>query len=263
MCSLPPAPLALDGPPVMPPPTRLASGRKAPALWNGASEDGKMVGKHFAGYEAGWDGGTGSSSGSGAVSSVGVVVKDGYPFCEMCHNWADEGHLKSKKHRRNLEWWSEEHGLYASENRVERLRARGSFSTTWGTYSPPSLLPPPVPCAATSSFTSTVSHARKCAWCSGVALEKDVEGTRAKYCASCWQWWQNGGAGAGESSTELGTGSYQFHQPIAPPPRHAALPPALPPLPVVPPDDSAAMRRSLAKRWLDEESVPSQEREPS
>mmetsp|Transcript_95266 Transcript_95266/g.296213 ORF Transcript_95266/g.296213 Transcript_95266/m.296213 type:complete len:254 (+) Transcript_95266:107-868(+) len=159
---------------------------------------------------------------------VGVVMRDGYPFCQMCRLWADEGHLRSKKHCSNVEWYEREGGGIATEDAGElKVRLPGAAGDT-------------VPAAAT-----VVAPARMCAWCSNPALDREIAGTRARYCASCWEWWQNAGADDGASA---GLGS-----PPLPPPVGQVKEPLKPP--ADPTLFETKPRKSEAMKWIDGDEI--------
>lgn len=150
-----------------------------------------------------------------------VVERDGAPYCLLCSAWADDWHLKSKKHTKraeNPEWylWDEDTD-YTSTNTTSQ-----SVATTPPNYvagrppPPPQPSRPPVPSPMPSApglylqpgmcspgpypFTEgnapmaatnggAVGTGKTCSWCSKPAMERAIEGTKAKYCGDCWEWW--------------------------------------------------------------------------
>lgn len=174
-------------------------------------------------------------------ASVGVVMRDDFPFCEMCNNWADEGHLRSKRHRRNVEWaseWTEGSEWQHSSSSMpcgsvttpDHEQTQDGFR-----HAAPPPPPPPPPDAGSR---------KKCAWCSAVALDKGIAGTRARYCASCWKWWSEV---EGAPDCTAPPGLEKVHRSVFP---HAP-PPGLSSTGRVAKDSDAARSRSEAWRWLE------------
>eukprot|EP00811_Abedinium_folium_P026366 NODE_3877_length_1969_cov_4.617264.p1 GENE.NODE_3877_length_1969_cov_4.617264~~NODE_3877_length_1969_cov_4.617264.p1 ORF type:complete len:416 (-),score=62.80 NODE_3877_length_1969_cov_4.617264:626-1873(-) len=195
-----------------------------------------------------------------------LIEKDGGRFCRLCNQWADSAHLASKKHTKRAEtpdWYLED-----EDDTGPPLKG-----------SPPPPPGPPAPNASlfappwqTHSASDTPGGTKICAWCSNVAMERSVPGTRARYCSDCWVWWMKLGAGAVPAGTRpvpLATG--HILQPGAPPPPpqrevgqqslrwlggtaapQRSAPP--PPAPFLAPGGlgTDSGRSSLTRRWLDE-----------
>jgi hypothetical protein len=34
-----------------------------------------------------------------------IIVKDGYDYCDLCHNFATDGHLNSERHKKRVDWY--------------------------------------------------------------------------------------------------------------------------------------------------------------
>jgi len=143
-----------------------------------------------------------------------LTERDGCLYCLLCSQWADKMHLGSKKHMRRLETpeyylWDEDTPTAESNNHHGNGSTGSTLSLEAVPPPPPPLEPPPL--FAQAQHYSVVSSSsvgqRSCAWCSNVALDRAIPGTRARYCASCWEWWlsDGGGAGGGTLGPHLGT----------------------------------------------------------
>merc|ERR1712217_181447 len=41
-----------------------------------------------------------------------------------------------------------------------------------------------------------------CSWCSNPAIDRVIQGTKARYCITCWNWWFSDGGGAAQPIPE-------------------------------------------------------------
>mmetsp|Transcript_102030 Transcript_102030/g.329109 ORF Transcript_102030/g.329109 Transcript_102030/m.329109 type:complete len:228 (+) Transcript_102030:236-919(+) len=122
-----------------------------------------------------------------------IVDKEGWPFCLLCQQWADHPHLGSKKHTKRLaepEYYLWEEGtpdpLHSPMPRPPLQLGQGQ-----GLGQPP------------------LAAGRKCTWCGEPAVERDADGSKARYCAVCWDWWL----------AKNGPGIFGDSPPPPPPPR--------------------------------------------
>lgn len=172
-----------------------------------------------------------------------------FRFCLLCKKYApDYQHLSSERHQKRAldpEWW------------LSGREVSGSDSTPTSTTSTATqqMMPPASPPPQGAPKT--------CSWCAKQAIDKVIEGTKAKYCDDCWNWWQQQkGQGAGAGCFEVGSAA-------APPPpmtgiracgvpalpRGAAPPPPPPCGRSVSAVHGRPLAASLAMRWLDGDEI--------
>jgi len=146
--------------------------------------------------------------------------KDGGRYCRLCGLWADTAHIGSKKHKKR----AQNPDLYLWDDDMDD----GSHRSSGGNGSPPPPpfpflgAPPPAPWMSPGSTdpsgNSGNSAIKHCAWCSNPAVDRAVQGTRARYCAKCWDWWRSDGAGATGGGRPVALSSGYVSRPPPPPP---------------------------------------------
>lgn len=114
-----------------------------------------------------------------------LIEREGGYFCLLCHQWADEGHLGSKKHLKRAA--EPEYYLWDEDEALLQGGASNSSSTALS------------PAQRTTAGAGAIGGAelcgtgKKCSFCKNLAVERDVDGSKTRYCGSCWEWWDREG----------------------------------------------------------------------
>lgn len=143
-----------------------------------------------------------------------LIEKEGYLYCRLCNQWADEGHLGSKRHSKRTadpEWyiWDDaetemsgqpsaaQTALPATPD-LDRSLA-GSSECSWGKGTPVEQI--------------STGPARACSYCKDPSVDWPVEKTTSRYCQKCWQWWLDKKIQAFPSSRDSVPSTGQIWQP--------------------------------------------------
>lgn len=206
-----------------------------------------------------------------------LVDKDGAMYCLLCKTYAVACYLQSKKHLKRAEhpegYLWEEDGQSSSASNSQAVGVQPPPPEPSPTIMPLSalhasvILDTPDP-SIIGGVNGTGNKEKGCSWCSKPALERKVEGSKAKYCEECWEWWLNQQSGSAAPASSRAPNGYpppftsapgaaqpKYQPPPQPPPlsayqsgpQHAKQPP----WPPQPPAQSPAQAFGCNPRsWL-------------
>ncbi|CAK0873903.1 unnamed protein product [Prorocentrum cordatum] len=189
-------------------------------------------------------------------------LRDNFLYCLLCNQWADQGHMGSKKHLKrteHAEWYlSEKQQPDGSDGALRAITAEAAASSAARPQQPaaPAAAPArPAGGSADAAEPEAADGQRRCSYCHKLVGDYRPPATgkwkKVSYCEECWDWWYTSGHGGGGSGSKTKQKEPPSQLALLDHPADAGAPP---------PSHSLPERGSDAKpggtqRWLDMDEI--------